>query len=130
MRDIKFRAWTGLRMMFKTLDDNNWYDSSEQKGRQITGKSTSDCRKYNVMQFTGLTDKNGVEIYEGDKLYFHHDDGEGNYAGVVEWIACGDWLGWGLMIQGHPDELLVNHQDDLEVIGNTYQNPELLKDGS
>jgi uncharacterized phage protein (TIGR01671 family) len=78
-----------------------------------------------IGQHTGLKDRNGIDIYEGDAIRAHHDDGESNYAGIVEWIAEGDWLGWCLMDGGVPEMLRADDQDALGIIGNVYENPEL-----
>lgn len=78
-------------------------------------------------QYTGLTDKNGVEIYEGDAIRIHHDDGDSNYGGIVEWIAEGDWLGWCLMVDDSPDMLRVEDTEKLEVFANIHERPELME---
>ena len=73
-----------------------------------------------VGQFTGLTDKNGKKIFEGDIL------STSKWKGVVTW---GDGYG-GYCVQhgiNRPAIDIVMNEFDVEVIGNIYDNPELLK---
>jgi len=73
------------------------------------------------MQYTGLQDKNGKEIYEGDIL------GGRLEHGVVVWIQ--EEARWGIDLNGNLQEIQFRqvNQDHLEVIGNIYENPDLLK---
>lgn len=91
-----------------------------------------------VMQSTGLTDKNGKEIYEGDILleeWFGHRGR--NYKHEVRWAD----FGWGLSKNGRKDSVTyftpgLHHQDSFDlgnpkleyfrIIGNIYENPDLL----
>ncbi|EIT2383367.1 hypothetical protein L1U14_000339 [Enterococcus faecalis] len=78
--------------------------------------------KYVLMQSTGLKDKNGVEIFEGDILNY------GDYKNSHEVIFRHGCF-WGHAI-GEKEQIgigLFNALEDLEVIGNIYENPELLE---
>ena len=116
-REIKFRAW---------------HDSTKEMYKDVHTKSSFyelfDNSLYELMQYTGLKDKNGREIYEGDILDNHYR---------VEWnqLHCG----WALYNhKGYCHELLADEyyligetlppwQISAEVIGNIYENSELLK---
>ena len=97
-REIKFRAWNKNDETFTYFDLN---DQVEPMGRPIT-------------QFTGLKDKNGKEIYEGDliKADWHWEE-------PVE-VELGPFWFHEMIEYGLDGK-------NFEVIGNIYENPELLK---
>jgi len=107
MREIKFRAWEGRRFTYFSL-------------HQLMEKVTV-CLE-SVQQFTGLKDKNGVEIYSGDIL-------RGLYitkgrTDLVEEDTCGGWLPFSE--QTNYDGRVYLEEYTCEVIGNIYENPELI----
>ena len=127
MRTIKFRAWTELEDEFgkkhMAMLDNDclgiwtWEDLFDPL----------DTNHY-LMQFTGLLDKNGKEIYEGDIVQAKYPYGT---TGVIAWI---DKRG-GFMIKmidglnggaAYDKEGYKLNSFKCEVIGNIYENPELL----
>ena len=133
MRDIKFRIWDGAK--------NEWLASSNKDalpyygfalvGEVMTVQSPPvwSLDEGNVVeQFTGLKDRNGTEIYEGDICSFTSKTGK--HVGTVEWTD--DLAGFGLrMVKNNflytfseLDTMGVN-LDMLEVIGNVHKDSEL-----
>src|SRR5437899_2192026 len=107
-REIKFRAWNKTKGQMIT--DCAQFD---RKGKLVTVlKYPEDT--YELMQYTGLKDKNGKEIYEGDILKYQSN---GRVSDPIEFPQ--DYT-----------SLVVHTQDPrwqsaVEVIGNRYENPEL-----
>lgn len=72
------------------------------------------------MQFTGLKDKNKKEIYEGDFVHLSINEEPPRHRGVVEYLAPKFFV-----VDGEKSGLILT--DKYEVIGNIYENPELIK---
>jgi len=126
MRDIKFRAWDGKIMhdheSVVVYLGSGWLENESFDCDSIHIKSKVD----HLMQFTGLTDKSGVDIYESDVIC------QGGVNVPVIWNN--KWGCWELEFSIHPIEggELQNLDfsdlcDRAEVVGNIYMNPELLK---
>ena len=125
MREIKFRAWVKEK---KAIFEVILIDYVTKKVTYLLERvghllSIRDAKFNDIefMQYTGLKDKNNKEIYEGDIFHI----GSKKILYVVEWIDCGlkgrqikniSWIG------------LDYWKDDIEVIGNIYENPELMED--
>lgn len=120
MRELKFRVWS---------EEDGEYRTDCDVFRLFHGKTGCPATIYNdegdrfdIEQYTGLKDKNGKEIYEGD-IVDYNDDGE--CVGVVKYDAPefyldADATNWARMfLKGAP------HQ---RVIGNIHENADLLEE--
>ncbi len=135
MREIKFRAWDKERKtMVEVLEITFMFEGKD--GIWISGYDNDSIdheifpENLELMQFTGLLDKNGKEIYEGDILRQHKNKGT---IFTVIWDKDGIWRVKELILIG-PNEIDDLSQDFLwrwakvtEVIGNIWENPELLE---
>ena len=126
MREIKFRAWhKKFKFMVRVSGiDMICYDEIRIQYPTVNIRTKSGCiwtnlENVELMQYTGLKDKNGVEIYEGDIVRY------AEFNCPVLWSKD---LMWCIDINnGYGEEMLTAYFDyELEVIGNIYENKELL----
>lgn len=107
-RDRKQRFWDGERFRFPEyyeIETNRYFDTFRDL------ENNTPIKNLVVSDFTGLTDKNGKEIYEGDILDPHGK--------VYFSVENGAWMVGELILS-----ISASHR---EVIGNIHENPELLK---
>lgn len=129
MREIKFRAWDYEdKKMWQviSISEEHWDESKHvlmcDFGENPLKKET-DIRQsftYELMQYTGLKDKNGKEIYEGDIVKI------GDYP-VYE-ITINDFTQMHVIDNEMGMEELWKSNKVCKIIGNIYENPELLGD--
>ena len=113
MRKIKFRAWDTFNKLMcivyhlEWIQGEMWVDVIPNSGNS---KRTLMVKQNPLMQYTGLIDKNGKEIYEGDVV-----DTDGYIFEVGYITAVGTYITTGMF------------KDSSEIISNIYENPELIR---
>ena len=133
MRDIKVRAWDNVHKKMITVEN---YECTEIIDEDEFYKTPFELflmalkwmqkKDYILMQYTGLKDKNGKEIYEGDVVIALFYEEKEPFKYTIEWVNAGFRL-CKEPHSGYPLDIHGLH--DIEIIGNIYENPELLKEG-
>lgn len=147
MRDIKFRAWDKETNSMHDVTEISFNEDGSIDGtlKSITGRfyfnERVHVRGFNyewiddviLMQYTGLHDKNGKEIYEGDVLEFEDKSGKASVAynqnKAQYQLSKLKHKSSNIIIKNAQIDLNTNciSEDELKVIGNIYENPELLE---
>jgi uncharacterized phage protein (TIGR01671 family) len=137
MREIKFRVWDNIEKAYlneKDIAINNLnnififeiYDKNDTDLWYMRLLPDPDNKRHVIEQYTGLKDKNGTEIYEGDVVETPEYPGKIVYN---EKYACFElWRP-----RSSDCFIALTHQQDigmgdLEVVGNIHENPELLEE--
>lgn len=117
MKQLKFRAWEkSLKEIIPV------YNINFEAEMINTETAWRDFNEVELMQYTGLKDKNGKEIYEGDIVNVNYYGGTPRYE-KVHFYTVGGFIGF------HPftDDGYHWPSHLCEIVGNIYQNPELIK---
>ena len=141
MREILFRGKTPSQD--EHFDDGEWKEGfytcfNGKEHRIYSGYAETDCGDYypdwcnvrpeTVGQYTGLTDKNGTRIFEGDILKYKSIKNENKIGYVMYGTGC--FSVKNIYSENRPaiDIVLFETKNEVEVIGNIHDNPELLKE--
>lgn len=123
-RELKFRAWTGKEMVLTADFFDEHADWGQGFLRAIKlDQGDGSYELIPLMQFTGLKDKNGKDIYEGD-LVFYEDH---------EWEVVWEYDRWDMKngdtyVRDHdfPDDPGTTFFENALIIGNVFENPQML----
>lgn len=132
-REIKFRIWDGEKLSYTTCPNKVSCDNGGHTYLAFyTDKRLSPWKEVVIQRFTGLKDKNGKEIYEGDIVRICvNDDPED-----LQWELIPITFEWGSFWVGKETmaEFVTSQEEagweqlfGLEVVGNIFENPELIK---
>ena len=124
MREIKFRAWDKEKNMwtnFKIFDNSTFF--MDKNTGVWFNKNHKEYERFELMQYTGVKDKNGKEIYEGDIIICKYGP---QIAMEVKWVD----EGFRTLGKYDGDNYVGFVKNNAEVIGNIYENKNLLEENN
>ena len=130
-RTIKFRAWLRYE---KEMSEVLVLDNQEEKVFVVRKDGAAGWRMFaevELVQYTGLKDKNGIEIYEGDIILVNVFMSK-HVTGLVafdrgSFCVTGNFEGWGYDCNTTNFWEMSTNGNEYKVIGNIYENPKLAK---
>jgi uncharacterized phage protein (TIGR01671 family) len=121
-RKIKFRAWIESAKIMTEIDKIDFRNNEVAFGFHDIGVVYfRSINEVELMQFTGLEDKNGKQIYEGDILKIYYQNNQKSYLKQVKWLNDA-------INKGRWDALDNCAYTSCEIVGNIFENPKLLED--
>lgn len=134
MRKIKFRAWDKKEKRIFKVDEliMSYTTFVHLENHPNYGSQRHGLGEVELMQFTGLLDENGKEIYEGDVVEYFRVGDRSNKIGEIRFVQFGffiptdDWQKISVLLSTRV-LLAVEKGTVKKVIGNIYENPELLE---
>ena len=118
MREIKFRLWDDYYKEMNSLDPKSDFDCT-----RFTLSALNESKYIKPMQYTGLKDKNGVEIYESDLV----KTDKGIFQLTIDCFGP-ELSGYDNGDYYYGDVSEYHNWNEFEVIGNIYENPDLLEE--
>jgi uncharacterized phage protein (TIGR01671 family) len=129
MKEFKFRAWDDIHKQMITEGLNDLEPCLDEYGYFTVGSylENGDWYELKLTQWTGKLDNNNQRIYEGDIVNYN------DYMGVIVWLdTYSQFVIQNVEDYGKGDnceqETIDEYRDEIEVIGNIYANPELIKE--
>jgi len=127
-REFKFRAWDKeeKKMLYNmeraiALDGSIYIEADDWWCKFCDDKGYYNGEDVEIMQYTGIKDSKGIKIYEGDIVRFQFSQW---YESPVYWTDDRGWTVHSIKVWEYN---LASHISTCEVIGNIYENPELLE---
>ncbi|WP_455043134.1 YopX family protein [Leptotrichia buccalis] len=128
MREIKFRAYHKERKEIFEIASIDFEEKKVALSNGVIKLLNVDFKQFELSQYTGLKDKNGKEIYEGDIVLIKLDETSTWYKTVVG-FKKGAFIA---NLIDKEDYVYIFHHgftdDDFEIIGNVYENKNLLEE--
>ena len=121
IREIKFRAYHKERKEMFEIASIDFEEKKAALSNGIIKLLNVDFKQFEMLQYTGLKDKNGKEIYEGDIIICKYGP---EITMEVKWID----EGFRTLGKYNVDNYVGYVKNSAEVIGNIYENPELLEE--